>query len=111
LWIYKNGLSIELATFTNLYPSITALPLRKSYLVIRYAQLHHPLAGLGRVIIHGSLLPAIAPQTFPGAEFGSSASLVVRCGFARVDTVRGRGVATLGRYPHCFVQVWQPAMR
>ena len=63
---------------------------------------------LAGAMIHGSPHLAIAPQRFPGGGLVFSACLVVTCGFARVDSVRGSGAATPGKCRRCSVQDWQP---
>jgi hypothetical protein len=55
---------------------------------------------------HGSLPLAIAPQRFPAERLGFSSSLVVTCGFVRVDSVRESGAATPGKCRRYFSQDW-----
>ena len=59
---------------------------------------------LASVMVHGSLRLATRPQRFPRGRLVFSASLVAACGFAMVDSVRGRGAATPERCRQGSVQ-------
>ena len=71
---------------------------------VRKSWLLSLLARLARVMGHGSLLLAIAPQRLAAGGLGSCACLAVRCGFAAVDSARGSGAATPGRCRRCSVR-------
>ena len=68
-------------------------------LAVRTSWLPSLLASLTRVMVHGSLHLAIAPQRFPAGRLVSSAFLAEGYGFARVVSVLGSGAAVPGRYP------------
>src|SRR5258708_19897468 len=76
---------------------------------IRKAWLPSLIASLMRVMDHLSLLLATAPQRFAGGGPGSCACRAEGYGFARVDSVRGNGVATPGKYLRYSLQHRQPA--
>src|SRR6266851_4002294 len=85
------------------------LPRRLAQLAVRNSWLDSLLTKLAGAMIHGSLPLAIAPQRFPAGRLVFSACRAGACGFARADSVRGKGVVTLGRCPRCSVRDWQLA--
>jgi hypothetical protein len=65
--------------------------------MVRNSWLSSLLASLARVMVHGSLPLATAPQRFQVDGLGSCACRVGGCGFATVDNVLERGAVTPGK--------------
>jgi len=64
-----------------------------------------------RVMVHGSLPLAIAPQRFPAGRLVFSACRAEEYGFATVDSVRGSGAAAPGKCRRYSVPDWPPTRR
>jgi hypothetical protein len=90
-------------------------PLKRAWrcvqLALRNSWTPFLLARRARVIIHGSLQLATAPQRVPAGFPVFSACHAEVCGFVVADSVRGNGAGAPGKYLRCCAQDWPGARR